>query len=119
MDATGRRAKRIGRLEVAPQLRWTPRGAHLTIFTAWQHVYKVFDLDGSGEVGFDELFVLGTARRELRHKGGVWTSEKNERVMELIGRDATGDVPMGNFSAFFEECLPIDQAEFEVPVTAN
>ena len=78
-----------------------------------QSVYKVFDLDGSGEVGFDELFVLGQARRELGQKEGVWTAEKNERVMELIGRDATGDVPMGNFSAFFEECLPIDEKEFE------
>ena len=35
-----------------------------------QDVYREFDLDGGGEVGFEEMFELGKARRKLGQKSG-------------------------------------------------
>ena len=52
---------------------------------ATQDVYREFDLDGSGEVGFDEMLALGKARRALGQKRGEWTEAMNERMMERMG----------------------------------
>jgi len=76
-------------------------------------VYQIFDLDKSGEVGFQEMLTLGQARRSLGHKKGEWTHEMNERMMDRMGIDHNGDVPMKNFVTFFEGVLPIDDDEFD------
>jgi len=75
-------------------------------------VYKLFDIDGSGEVGFDEMLALGQARRRLGQKTGEWTTAQNERMMEKMGMNQNGDVTVKNFVHYFETNLASDAEEF-------
>ena len=51
-----------------------------------------FDLDASGDVGWDELMALGQTRRKLGHKVGEWTAEKTDELVKRIGTDRSGNV---------------------------
>jgi hypothetical protein len=48
-----------------------------------QGVYREFDVQGNQTVGFEEMLALGKARR-LGQKGGEWTVEMNQRIMDLL-----------------------------------
>ena len=72
------------------------RGAEL------RKVYMEFDLTGSGDVGADELLLLGRTRRKLGQKDGEWTEEMNNSLMSKIGADGTGNfLSEENFIKYF------------------
>ena len=60
-------------------------------------VYREFDLEGSGDVGADELLLLGQTRRKLGQKGGQWTAQNNANLMQKIGPDIDGNIPEDSF----------------------
>ena len=57
---------------------------------ALKMIYHLFDLDGGGDVGEEELLELGQARRRLGQKQGEWTMENTRQLMEKMGTDANG-----------------------------
>ena len=73
---------------------------------ALQEVYRQFDLDGSGQVGKDEIFMLGQCRRKLGQREGEWTEQMNASMMANMGVDSFGNVSMRNFVEYFDEKLP-------------
>ena len=75
-------------------------------------VYQEFDLDGGGDVGDDELLLLGQTRRKLGQKSGEWTKTMNDSLMAKIGVDKNGNLPENNFVNYFDETLPSDKPEF-------
>jgi len=76
-------------------------------------VYREFDLDGGGDVGEDELFALGTARRKLGQKTSSWTKGQNETMMRNMGCDKEMNVSMESFVKYFNEKLAsTDDKEF-------
>ena len=65
-----------------------------------------FDLTGSGDVGADELLLLGQTRRKLGQKDGEWSEEMNNSLMSKIGADETGNfLPEENFIKYFAGIL--------------
>merc|ERR1712166_819647 len=52
-------------------------------------VFRLFDLDDSGEIASWELLALGKARRSLGQKSTPWTEEKNASLVKNM--DASGD----------------------------
>eukprot|EP00658_Telonema_sp_P-2_P053533 TRINITY_DN4209_c0_g2_i2.p1 TRINITY_DN4209_c0_g2~~TRINITY_DN4209_c0_g2_i2.p1 ORF type:complete len:528 (-),score=129.65 TRINITY_DN4209_c0_g2_i2:53-1636(-) len=80
---------------------------------ALRKVYQEFDLDGGGDVGDDELLVLGQTRRKLGQKSGSWTKGMNDSLMAKIGTDKEGNLPMSNFVKHFNDSLPGDSKEFD------
>ena len=81
-----------------------------------RNVYREFDLDGSGDVGFDEMLALGQVRRKLGHKSGEWTVEKNNSLMINMGADKAGNVTMERFVSYFDDSLPVDAKEFDINI---
>ena len=82
--------------------------------SALQAVYREFEhLDGDGSVGRVELLLLGKMRRQLGHKGGEWTEEMNDRLLERMGAEANGDLSELNFVQHFDKTLTTDYEEFE------
>jgi len=77
-------------------------------------IFKVFDLDGGGDIGEDELFELGTARRKLGQKSSPWTMEQTHRMMANMKGGGKGDVKAEEFAAYFHENLAYDRGEFDV-----
>lgn len=77
-----------------------------------ERVYNEFDLDGGGDVGADEIFELGKARRALGQRSGEWTEAHNERMLEKMGADPEGNVSMEKFVKYFNQLLPQDDDEF-------
>jgi len=75
-------------------------------------VYQEFDLDGGGDVGDDELLLLGQTRRKLGQKSGSWTKAMNDSLMAKIGVDKNGSIPENNFVNYFHETLASDKPEF-------
>ena len=67
-----------------------------------------------GDVGFEELLTLGQTRRKLGQRGGEWTDAMNEKLMDRIGTDSRGNLPLDNFVKYFNETLPSDREAFEV-----
>jgi len=53
-------------------------------------VWQLFDLDGTGHVCTVELSELGVARRELGHKKGEWSEEKNRKMFASVDKDGSG-----------------------------
>jgi len=80
---------------------------------ALETIYRIFDLDESGQVGFEEMLALGQARRSLGQKKGDWTREMNQRMMERMNADDEGMISLRNFADFFEAALPIDETIFQ------
>lgn len=80
---------------------------------ALQGVYREFDIDGGGNVGFEEMLILGQTRRKLGQKQGEWTKEMNRSLMDRIGPDANDDLPETNFVRYFNGSLPSEAAEFD------
>jgi tellurite resistance protein len=76
-------------------------------------VYQEFDLDGGGDVGDDELLVLGQTRRKLGQKEGSWTKGMNDTLMNKIGKDRNGNLPANNFVKYFDGSLAGVRAEFD------
>ena len=75
-------------------------------------VYREFDLDGGGDVGYDELLALGQARRDLGQKEGVWTKRQNDQLMKSMGAK-NGTVSLERFCEYFHDVLPQDEADFK------
>jgi len=79
-------------------------------------VFEVFDLDGSGAIGSDELQKLGTARRTLGQKKGEWTPEQNARLVAKMDQDGDGGIDKQEFVNYFAEALPKAQFDFDTVV---
>ena len=73
---------------------------------------QFFDLNGNGSVGSNEMLVLGKARRALGQKGGEWLVGQNNALMQKMGVDMKGDVPLEGFVRHFNDTLPMDSTEF-------
>jgi len=80
---------------------------------ALSHVFKLFDLDGSGEIGEEELMMLGTARRAAGHRTGEWTVEQNKVMMRRIGMTDGGSVAEEPFVVYFNKMLSHDPLQFD------
>ena len=76
-------------------------------------VFLAFDLDGGSDIGFEELLVLGQARRKLGQKSGDWTEERNKELMRKMGGSQETGVQMPRFVDHFDEILPGDPVEFD------
>ena len=83
---------------------------------ALAEVYREFDLDGSGEVGFAELLLLGQTRRKLGQKTGAWTADMYRHLLDKIGTNSDGDVSEHNFVRYFSRTLPNEPASFDQTV---
>jgi len=81
-------------------------------------VYREFDLDGGGDVGDDEMFALGTARRTLGQKTGKWTRSQNDTLMRNMGADGKGNVTESKFITYFNNALPQDEKDFRTNIDA-
>eukprot|EP00658_Telonema_sp_P-2_P015174 TRINITY_DN15824_c0_g2_i1.p1 TRINITY_DN15824_c0_g2~~TRINITY_DN15824_c0_g2_i1.p1 ORF type:complete len:320 (-),score=81.66 TRINITY_DN15824_c0_g2_i1:186-1145(-) len=78
-----------------------------------REIYHEFDLDSAGDVGFDELLLLGQTRRKLGQKQGAWTREMNRNLMDKMGTDRNGNVAEDNFVDYFNSSLTRDPATFD------
>jgi len=81
-------------------------------------VFAAFDLDRNGTVGPDEMFQLGTMRRELGQKQGEWTRDMNMRLFRRIDADGDGKLQREEFVQFFEKSLPVQDSEFRAIIRA-
>ena len=86
---------------------------------ALERVFGLFDLDGSGTIEAAELMELGQARRRLGQKGGEWTEEKNQRLVEKLGGSEDGQVRCVEFVRHFSSTLAhLRLSEFEATIGA-
>ena len=79
-------------------------------------VFNEFDLDGSGDVGEEEMFALGRKRRALGQKSGEWTLEMNRQMLRNMGVNAHGLVSQDDFVSYFDQKLPRDPEMFAAEV---
>jgi hypothetical protein len=79
-------------------------------------VFRLFDLDGSGEIESQELWVLATKRRELGQKTGTWTEEKHRRLIDDLDTNGDGRVQENEFVEAFERRLPRERAAFDAVI---
>ena len=68
-----------------------------------EFIYREFDLDDGGNVGGEEMFALGTARRKLGQKASPWTQDQNDAMMKNMGRDRKNNVSSINFVVYFKD----------------
>jgi len=80
---------------------------------ALSKVFKLFDLDGGGDIGEEELMLLGKARRAAGHRSGEWTDEQNKAMMKRMGMNRNGCVSEEAFVVYFDNTLPRDASQFE------
>lgn len=76
-------------------------------------VFKAFDINGDGTIGYDELLALGQARRKLGQKQGEWTPEMNRRMLSRMDNNGDGRVVAKEFVNFFDDLLPRPRPEFD------
>jgi len=69
-------------------------------------VFALLDIDNSGTVDASELSRVASKRRQLGHKGGEWTAEKNDKLFTKLDRDKNGTVDPREFSTHYEMVLP-------------
>lgn len=62
-----------------------------------RQVFVEFDLDKSGGVGEDEMFVLGKQRKDLGQKDREWTRPRTRVLMRKIGMNQLGQIPLNSF----------------------
>jgi len=80
-------------------------------------VYRAFDIDQNGGVGEAEMFVLGTARRQLGHKSTPWTVERNAKMVSHMNVDpVTRHISADNFVSYFNGKLPDEPEKFRLTV---
>jgi len=79
-------------------------------------VFELFDLNGSGSLSKDELFLLGQKRRQLGQIGGTWTQEQNEKLLSKMNVSGNGKLSPSEFCDWFAEHLPMDEAEFKTNI---
>jgi len=64
-----------------------------------KEIYCEFDIDGGGEVGEEEIFALGTARRKLI----AWTDKQTHSMMKNMGCDKENNITSSNFVTYFKQ----------------
>jgi len=84
-----------------------------------REAFGAFDLDCSGEIGVEEIYRLGVARRVLRQASGEWSRGENERFVQKMKRDHTqpaSPVREDEFVSFHDDKMPSDQPGFDQAV---
>jgi len=80
-----------------------------------ERVYREFDIDGIGEVGEGEMFLIGTAigmaRRKLGQESCSWTYSQNLKMLETMHCDTMMHVSMKMFVAYFLRTMSDDSDE--------
>jgi len=71
-------------------------------------VYQAFDLDHSGVIEPQELFILGNQRSVLRQKSRVWTEDKNLKLMCKLDANLDNEVSEEEFVHHFGEELGLE-----------
>lgn len=64
-----------------------------------------------------ELYDIGTARRALGQRDGVWNEEANKKFLNKLDTDKDGAVSQEEFCEHFNRSLPHDPAGFEEAIT--
>ena len=104
-------AMRMGKQPSQQSARQSTRGVSRE--EALRKVYREFDLDRNGDVGEDEMLLLGQTRRVLGQKAGEWTKQVNARLMVKIGAERNGSLSEPKFVQYFDETLPDYRTEFD------
>jgi len=70
-------------------------------------IFQMFDRDGSGAIGGEELMRLGKNRQKLGHKSRAWTEERNRQMIEKMesGGDGDGQIDESEFVSYFLKSL--------------
>ena len=81
-------------------------------------VFQAFDYDASGSISADEFYELGTARRSLGQKSGVWSKKDNMKHIRRMKGGAKGtNVSREEFVVYYEGVLPLEEGAFEQAIT--
>ena len=75
-------------------------------------VHCAMDHDKTGSLNREQLLKLGRARRQLGHKGGVWTQQRNLQLLERLDFSGNGLVEADEFVEYFNCSLSRNSDEF-------
>jgi len=85
-----------------------------------KELFQAMDLDGIGAITAQVLFELGTERRRLGQRPGVWTRSHNDRIHMKMKRRRTpggGGVTETELLSYLDKVLPLASHKFDRAVS--
>eukprot|EP00658_Telonema_sp_P-2_P073764 TRINITY_DN62876_c0_g1_i2.p2 TRINITY_DN62876_c0_g1~~TRINITY_DN62876_c0_g1_i2.p2 ORF type:complete len:257 (+),score=99.00 TRINITY_DN62876_c0_g1_i2:190-960(+) len=78
-------------------------------------IFKLFDLDRSDSIEYQEMKEIAVKRRELGHKRDIWTEDKNRALMARLDANKDGLVTCKEFVRYYAKlhtgCSPVEFLE--------